>query len=138
MASEHVVYRRCLDGGPLAEHVTTGCTLKQSPLKTSDPSGAASLKPGSNLQALGEYFLDAAGGGRGLAGGLGGQLLAGGLAPGGLAGRLLGPGHGAPPPPLRRPAAGCCAQARPRAWRGGRREERGGWAVAERASEECW
>jgi hypothetical protein len=39
-------------------------------------------------------LLDAAGGGRRLAGGLGGELLAGRLASGGLAGGLLGTGHG--------------------------------------------
>ncbi len=39
-------------------------------------------------------LLDSAGGGGGLAGGLGGQLLPGGLASGGLAGGLLGTGHG--------------------------------------------
>ena len=38
-------------------------------------------------------LLDAAGGGGGLAGSLGGELLPGGLASGGLAGGLLGTGH---------------------------------------------
>ena len=38
-------------------------------------------------------LLDAAGGGRGLARRLGGELLAGGLATGGLTGSLLGTGH---------------------------------------------
>ena len=46
-------------------------------------------------------FLDAAGGGRGLARRLGGELLAGGLATGGLTGSLLGTSH------LERCAGGC-------------------------------
>ena len=54
---------------------------------------AADLPKGDGPGAVTVGLLDAAGGGGGLARGLGGQLLAGSLAPGGLAGGLLGPGH---------------------------------------------
>ncbi len=48
-------------------------------------------RDGSGAVTVG--FLDASGGGRGLASGLGGELLAGRFASGGLAGGLLGTGH---------------------------------------------
>lgn len=46
---------------------------------------------GTRLVAV--RLLDTSGGGRGLAGSLGGELLAGSLATGGLTGGLLGAGH---------------------------------------------
>ena len=54
---------------------------------------AADLAEGDGSGAVPVGLLDAAGGGGGLASGLGGELLPGGLASGGLAGGLLGTGH---------------------------------------------
>ena len=54
---------------------------------------AADLTQGDRPGAVTVGLLHAAGGGRGLAGGLGGELLAGGLATGGLTGSLLGASH---------------------------------------------
>eukprot|EP00618_Florenciella_parvula_P014003 CAMPEP_0119535604 /NCGR_PEP_ID=MMETSP1344-20130328/48610_1 /TAXON_ID=236787 /ORGANISM="Florenciella parvula, Strain CCMP2471" /LENGTH=234 /DNA_ID=CAMNT_0007577303 /DNA_START=177 /DNA_END=881 /DNA_ORIENTATION=+ len=54
----------------------------------------ADLAEGDGARAVAVRLLDAAGGRRRLAGGLGGELLARGLATGGLAGGLLGTGHG--------------------------------------------
>ena len=55
---------------------------------------ATDLAEGHGSWTVTVGLLDAAGGGRGLARGLGGQLLAGRLATGGLASGLLGTGHG--------------------------------------------
>ena len=54
---------------------------------------AADLTQGDRPGAVTVGLLHAAGGGGGLAGGLGGELLAGGLATGGLTGSLLGTSH---------------------------------------------
>jgi histone H3 len=54
---------------------------------------ATNLTESDGTGAVTVGLLDAAGGGGGLAGSLGGELLAGGLATGGLAGGLLGTGH---------------------------------------------
>jgi hypothetical protein len=56
---------------------------------------ATDLTEGDRAGTVAMGLLDAAGGGRRLAGGLGGELLAGSLASGGFAGGLLGTGHGA-------------------------------------------
>ena len=53
----------------------------------------ADLAEGDGSGAVPVGLLDAAGGGGGLARGLGGELLPGGLASGGLTGGLLGTGH---------------------------------------------
>jgi hypothetical protein len=55
---------------------------------------ATDLAEGDRAGAVAMGLLDAAGGGRRLAGGLGGELLAGRLASGRLAGGLLGTSHG--------------------------------------------
>jgi hypothetical protein len=54
---------------------------------------ATDLAEGDRAGTVAMGLLDAAGGGRRLAGGLGGELLAGRLASGGFAGGLLGTGH---------------------------------------------
>lgn len=54
---------------------------------------ATDLTQSDGTRLVAVRLLDTSGGGRGLAGSLGGELLAGGLATGGLTGGLLGAGH---------------------------------------------
>lgn len=54
---------------------------------------ATDLTQSDGTRLVAVRLLDTSGGGRGLAGGLGGELLAGSLATGGLTGGLLGAGH---------------------------------------------